>query len=53
METWRLIGRDVACGLDASVDGQDCYAFQRGQGRKTETHIIPVVKFWGRMVRSG
>jgi hypothetical protein len=48
--TWRFVERDVPQGIDAAVDGQDCYVFQRAGGDrptdKFSTYVMPVARFW-------
>jgi hypothetical protein len=49
-EVWRFRGRGVAEGYDDSIDGRDCYWFQRDGGERATdaytTYIIPVETFW-------
>lgn len=48
--TWRLVQRGQPQGIDPSVDGKDCYVFQRAGGErptdKFSTRVIPVERFW-------
>jgi hypothetical protein len=51
-ETWRIICREIASGIDATINGKDCYVFARKGGQKpTDIWSIayqPVEKFWTR-----